>query len=216
MPNQDADYSPKYDDWSDGYPPDWNSRKTKVKRRDNYRCQECGDKCLSENDVRLHVHHTVPKSDGGSHTFDNLQTLCVQCHSAKHPDNWKLARMADDTSSVIALFFLWLVELFSDDSEEQSEETSLTAHGMSNITTDHERAHVTADVNRLWNPNHEDQQQVGLLDDSDDRIRFTSWKTDEVKQVQEGNTYDIQYARVGEYEGDPQLTLDTYTEIERV
>ena len=87
---------------------------------------------------------------------------------------------------------------------------------MSNITTDHERAHVTADVNRLWNPNHEDQQQVGLLDDSDDRIRFTSWKTDEVKQVQEGNTYDIQYARVGEYEGDPQLTLDTYTEIERV
>ncbi|MCX2818461.1 hypothetical protein EGH25_03720 [Haladaptatus sp. F3-133] len=124
--------------------------------------------------------------------------------------------MADDTSSVIALFFLWLVELFSDDSEEQSEETSLTAHGMSNITTDHERAHVTADVNRLWNPNHEDQQQVGLLDDSDDRIRFTSWKTDEVKQVQEGNTYDIQYARVGEYEGDPQLTLDTYTEIERV
>jgi hypothetical protein len=44
-----------------------------------------------------------------------------------------------------------------------------------------------------------------------------------VKQLQEGATYRIEYASVREYQGNndkykgnPELVLDTYTEIERV
>jgi len=211
--DSDADYSPKYDDWSkEEYPPDWNDRKRIIRNQYDHRCANCGAKYLPENGVSLDVDHEVPKSEGGSHALDNLQPLCIPCHSKKHPNNRELARRASGeptnaTHPLVALFMLpiQLLSLFLGESDS----------GISDISTNQERVDLTAEVNQLWEPNHEDMQQVGLLTDDNGKIKFTSWKSHEVKQVQEGKTYQIQYASVDEYEGDPQLTLDTYTEIER-
>ncbi len=204
------EYSPKYDDWSkDEYPPDWKNRSRIVRNRNNHRCQNCGVKYLPENDVVLDVDHVTPKSEGGSHALDNLQTLCRDCHSKKHPNNEKLAEEADTTPFLVALFLI-PIQILDALFGESDEDT------VSEVSTRQERAHLTAEVNQLWDPNHENIQQVGLLHDGDDAIKFTSWKNHEVKQVQEEVTYFIEYASVDEYEGEPQLELDTYTEIERV
>jgi hypothetical protein len=208
----DADYSPKYDDWSkDEYPPDWKNRSRIVRNREDHRCQKCGAKYLPENDVSLDVDHITPKSEGGSHALDNLQTLCRDCHAKKHPNNEKLAETADTTSTspIVALLMIpiQILEVVLGGSDKDR---------ISDISTTQDRTHITAEVNQLWDPNHKNMQQVGLLTDGDDAIKFTSWMNHEVKQVQEGNEYEIQYASVDEYEGDPQLEFDTYTEIERV
>jgi RNA-directed DNA polymerase len=50
-----------------------------ARRRDNYTCQQCGETATS-----LHVHHIVPKTQGGTDDLDNLITLCPRCHHAVH------------------------------------------------------------------------------------------------------------------------------------
>lgn len=62
------------------YPDDWEVISKSVRIRDNYTCQECGGK-----KTLLHVHHKEPLSKGGSNDFDNLITLCMECHTNKHP-----------------------------------------------------------------------------------------------------------------------------------
>jgi signal recognition particle GTPase len=64
---------------SDGYPPDWDSRRRRVYKRDSYKCQNCGNQ-----DDELHAHHIVPISKGGTHKISNLITLCSDCHTAIH------------------------------------------------------------------------------------------------------------------------------------
>ena len=61
------------------YSPDWEYRAGKVKERDNYTCQECGNK------DELCAHHKITVPKGGDHFFDNLITLCKTCHLKKHP-----------------------------------------------------------------------------------------------------------------------------------
>lgn len=211
----DTKYSPKYDDWSkDEYPPDWEDRKRIVRNQNDHRCGNCGAKYLPENNVVLDVDHKTPKSEGGSHSLDNLQLLCRHCHAKKHPNNEKLARRAQRAETtkeplIVTLLMIpiqILQALFGDSDEER----------VSNISTDQERTHLTIEVDQLWDPNSHKMQQVGLLTDGDDKIKFVSWKSHEVKQVQEGATYEIRYASVDQYEGESQLELDTYTEIERV
>jgi len=213
----DADYSPKYDDWySDEYPPDWEDRKRIVWNRHDHRCANCGAKYLPENDVALDIDHEVPKSEGGSHSLDNLQPLCRPCHAKKHLNNDELARRAKGTRSnrepiyvtLLLLSVRIMVLLFGNPPAKSYE--------IGDISTDEDRTRLTAEVRELWDPNHDNMQQVGLLTDGDDAIRFTSWKNHEVRQVQEGSEYTIEYASADEYEGKPQLELDTYTEVERV
>lgn len=48
-----------------------------VFERDGFRCRECG----SADD--LTIDHVIPKSRGGTHAEDNLQTLCRSCNSRK-------------------------------------------------------------------------------------------------------------------------------------
>lgn len=67
-----------------GYPPDWDSRRKRVYRRDGYQCQNCGADGGSNGDTELHAHHIVPKSEGGTHRLSNLTTLCRSCHSDVH------------------------------------------------------------------------------------------------------------------------------------
>lgn len=48
-----------------------------IYERDGYRCVQCG----AVED--LTIDHIYPKSLGGAHTADNLQTLCRSCNSRK-------------------------------------------------------------------------------------------------------------------------------------
>ena len=72
---------------SSSYPSDWDSRRRRVYRRDDYTCANCGVRGGGGHDaesVELHAHHIVPISKGGSHATSNLKTLCVDCHNAIH------------------------------------------------------------------------------------------------------------------------------------
>ena len=74
-----------YGDLSDDdYPSDWHTRRRMVYRRDDYTCQRCGAEGGGDGDVELHAHHIIPKSRGGSHSLNNLTTLCYSCHNAVH------------------------------------------------------------------------------------------------------------------------------------
>ena len=48
-----------------------------VFRRDQHACQYCG------NTKRLTIDHVIPRSKGGTHTWDNVVTACESCNSAK-------------------------------------------------------------------------------------------------------------------------------------
>ena len=55
--------------------------KAYVLNRDNYTCQHCKGKLKNS---RLHVHHIIFKSNGGSDEQENLITLCKTCHDKLH------------------------------------------------------------------------------------------------------------------------------------
>ena len=48
-----------------------------VLRRDNPTCQYCGSR------KQLTLDHVLPKSKGGTHTWDNVVTACSPCNSRK-------------------------------------------------------------------------------------------------------------------------------------
>jgi 5-methylcytosine-specific restriction endonuclease McrA len=48
--------------------------------RDSWQCQACGRVVEGRE---AHVDHKVPKSAGGTDYLDNLQVLCIGCHSSK-------------------------------------------------------------------------------------------------------------------------------------
>jgi len=68
-------------------PPDWEARRKMVYRHDNWTCQACGRQSgphAGDEGVRLHAHHIVPLSKGGSNRLSNLETLCEPCHQTQH------------------------------------------------------------------------------------------------------------------------------------
>lgn len=64
-----------------GYPPFWKYLRSIVLAKDSNRCQVAG--CPSR--LELHVHHMQPVSSGGTHTPDNLVSLC-DFHHALEPE----------------------------------------------------------------------------------------------------------------------------------
>lgn len=86
----DERIEPRFDDPSNHaseYPPDWDARRRRTYRRDDYTCQSCGERSgphAHGNGVPLHAHHVVPKSEGGSNGLWNLRTLCETCHDRAH------------------------------------------------------------------------------------------------------------------------------------
>ncbi|MFN6567531.1 HNH endonuclease [Dendronalium sp. ChiSLP03b] len=52
-------------------------RSKEIFRRDNHTCQYCG------NTKRLTIDHVIPRSKGGTHTWDNVVTACEKCNSTK-------------------------------------------------------------------------------------------------------------------------------------
>lgn len=73
-----------------------------VMERNGLTCQRCGagqgDTDEDGRPVRLHVHHIVPKSEGGEDKLSNLQTLCSQCNlgakNVAEPPTTRLRLMA--------------------------------------------------------------------------------------------------------------------------
>ena len=56
----------------------WKSIKKKIKERDNYTCQECGE---IEGEQYLQVHHIIPYRIFEDNSEENLITLCSKCHA---------------------------------------------------------------------------------------------------------------------------------------
>ena len=48
-----------------------------VFRRDDHKCQYCG------SSRKLTIDHVIPRSKGGSHTWDNVVAACAPCNHAK-------------------------------------------------------------------------------------------------------------------------------------
>lgn len=63
----------------------WYNKRQLVLRRDNYTCNRCSKQYKPPLHGNLHVDHIIPLSKGGSNSTYNLQTLCQNCHKAKHP-----------------------------------------------------------------------------------------------------------------------------------
>jgi hypothetical protein len=63
---------------------EWKWRRREVIIRDEYTCQDCGDRGGPEGDANLEVHHITPVEEGGTDNCDNLETLCSNCHDEIH------------------------------------------------------------------------------------------------------------------------------------
>jgi len=55
--------------------------KKQVKDRDGWQCYIC------HKETGLHIHHIIPRVDGGLHEADNLITLCGGCHRSMESGN---------------------------------------------------------------------------------------------------------------------------------
>jgi 5-methylcytosine-specific restriction endonuclease McrA len=66
----------------------WEKQRMRALVRDEFTCQahRVGLPACDETRLRvLHVHHILPRSNGGTHDLDNLVTLCRACHARVHP-----------------------------------------------------------------------------------------------------------------------------------
>lgn len=59
--------------------------KTNVRNRDKNKCVICG------KTSNLHVHHIIPRVNSGTHTMDNLVTLCGGCHRSVESGDMEVA-----------------------------------------------------------------------------------------------------------------------------
>lgn len=60
--------------------------------RDDYQCQKCKIK-----KVKLHVHHIIFRSKGGSDSPENLVVLCLNCHKKIHNGEFEIKGMRSKT-----------------------------------------------------------------------------------------------------------------------
>jgi 5-methylcytosine-specific restriction endonuclease McrA len=84
------------------YPETWDTIRKLVYKRDNWTCQKCGAR-----NIKLHAHHIVPVSQGGSNEFQNLITLCENCHINEHP-LWGYHKLRNFINTII-----WIVILIA-------------------------------------------------------------------------------------------------------
>ena len=74
-------------EYQNGAQKDYYNVKAFVLARDNYQCQS-GQKCKHSD--KLHVHHIVFRSNGGTNAPENLITLCEKCHKDLHDGKFVL------------------------------------------------------------------------------------------------------------------------------
>lgn len=73
--------------YQEGPQKDFYNTKAYVLHRDNYKCRS-GRK--TKHSKKLHVHHLVFRSQGGSDSPANLLTLCIDCHDSLHRSDFTL------------------------------------------------------------------------------------------------------------------------------
>ena len=78
--------------YQEGRMKDFYNVKQYVLHRDGYKCQTC-----KKDKTKLHVHHIIFRSNGGTNSPDNLITLCKQCHDKLH-----LSEDAESTSKKLS------------------------------------------------------------------------------------------------------------------
>lgn len=59
-----------------------------VFERDNYTCQDCGDRSRDGHRIKIHPHHIKLLSEHPELAYDinNGLTLCYDCHQKRHPN----------------------------------------------------------------------------------------------------------------------------------
>ncbi len=232
MTGGDADYSPRYDDYtSEEYPPDWRARRRKVLRRDDYVCQGCGLCSTRVDDVRFDVDHVVPKSDGGSHALDNLQTLCPRCHAEKHPGNESLARRAREFDRrnraplVVRVLRAAVRPLLAplglagdDDTVLDDGGRRLEVHSLDTAAAMPTGEGVTVEVvvDDRWESDSDSVGQLGTVRDADGAgtARFVVWSGHGHPRLRAGRRYRFVGAETGRYDGEFQVVVDGRTAVQ--
>jgi len=81
-------------DYQQGVQKGFYNVKAYILHRDNYKCRS-GRKCKHSD--KLHVHHVVFRSQGGTDTPSNLITLCETCHNDLHAGKFELKEKKSKT-----------------------------------------------------------------------------------------------------------------------
>jgi hypothetical protein len=79
-------------EYQKGQQKDFYNVKAFVLSRDSYTCQKCKSK-----KGKLHVHHIIFRSKGGTDTPDNLITLCEDCHTKLHKGEFEIKGIKSKT-----------------------------------------------------------------------------------------------------------------------
>ena len=75
---------------------------------------------------------------------------------------------------------------------------------------------VLVTVEQLWDPYSDSMSQVGLIGDSTTRMKFTSWETSDLPELEEGASYRLSNVVSDEYDGDFSVKLNSQTKVERL
>ena len=112
--------NPEVKDYQKGNQKGFYNVKAYVLYRDGYQCQKCKTK-----KGKLHVHHIVFRSKGGSNIPSNLITLCTSCHDKLHKDEFKIkgARSKTKHATEIGIVKSQLKKQFGDFEETFGHET---------------------------------------------------------------------------------------------
>jgi len=79
-------------DYQNGQQKGYYNTKSYVLHRDGYQCKKCKTK-----KGKLHVHHIIFRSKGGTNSPSNLITLCETCHTNLHNEDFEIKGIRSKT-----------------------------------------------------------------------------------------------------------------------
>jgi replication factor A1 len=88
--------------------------------------------------------------------------------------------------------------------------------GCGEVDTPEQWIDVRAEVVQLWDPKSDAIAQVGLLADETGTVKFVSWATSDLQELEEGEAYLVENVVTDEYEGKYSVKLNKTTGIEHL
>jgi len=105
-------------------------------------------------------------------------------------------------------------ELKAADVESQSfYQDDIDPVDLASIDTADEWVDIVAKVVDLWEPRSDSISQVGLLGDESGTLKFVSWKTSDLPDLEEGEVYQLENVVTDEYQGNYSVKLNSSTDI---